>query len=270
VQTRVNHSGINDKHKRPRIEEIVSGPPQGLFTLAVLATIWTASSMVEGTRTILNRAYHVSTPPAYIWRRLLSIAQFLLMTIATFIAMSFLVVVPVLWKAIEKILELPHDMLSSYWTYIRYGISIFVLAMVVAGSYHILPNIKQRFSAVLPGTFVVIVLWALFALGFAAYLQSFRQVNFIYGSLEGIIVALLFFYISSIIYIFGAELNYQIERALGHRVVQKEAVAAKDSKTPTPRQAREDERIEKQKESGSTKKPARKKKAPTKKQKKKS
>lgn len=62
----------------PRIAEIMSGPPQGLITVSILGAIWTSSSAVEGYRTVLNRAYHVLTPPSYIFRRLWSIAQILL------------------------------------------------------------------------------------------------------------------------------------------------------------------------------------------------
>ncbi len=40
----------------PRVSEIVNGPPQGLLTVAIIGIIWTASSAVEGLRTILNRA----------------------------------------------------------------------------------------------------------------------------------------------------------------------------------------------------------------------
>src|SRR5690606_16203080 len=71
----------------PRIEEIMSGPPQGLLTIAIIGTIWTASSAVEGVRTILNRAYRVSTPPAYWWRRLFSIMQFLVLVAIIIIVM---------------------------------------------------------------------------------------------------------------------------------------------------------------------------------------
>ncbi len=50
---------------QPRIDEIASGPPTGLLSVAILGAIWTASSAVEGFRTVLNRAYHVATPPAH-------------------------------------------------------------------------------------------------------------------------------------------------------------------------------------------------------------
>ena len=60
----------------PRINEIISGPPQSFLTIAIIGVIWTASSSVEGCRTILNRAYRIAFPPPYLWRRFISILEF--------------------------------------------------------------------------------------------------------------------------------------------------------------------------------------------------
>lgn len=210
---------------RPRIEEIASGPPQGLLTLAILGVIWTASSTVEGARTSLNRAYRVETPPAYIWRRLLSIAQFLILTLAAFIAMFLQIIAPVLWEKIERLTGAREELLGPLWTYIRYIVSGLLLFLAVAISYYVLPNAKQSVRAVVPGALIVIVLWMLAADVLSSYLHNFNQLNVVYGSLGGIIIALVFFYLVALIYIFGAEFNYHLERALGHKMEEKEKVS---------------------------------------------
>lgn len=214
----------------PRIEEIVSGPPLSLQTISILAMVWTASAAVEGLRTILNRAYHVETPPAYIWRRLMSIVQFLVIILAIVIGMFLLVLAPPLWAHMETILGW-QDVLDSHWTYIRLAFSATIVFLAVAASYYILPNIKQSFLRVLPGTAVVMLLWLVAAVLFSSYITNFQQVNLVYGSLEGIIIALLFFYILGVIYIFGAEVNYHTEQALGRRFKQRERVPASAAKT---------------------------------------
>ncbi|NDF11783.1 MAG: YihY/virulence factor BrkB family protein [Proteobacteria bacterium] len=205
----------------PRIEEIVSGPPQGIFTFAILATIWTASSAVEGTRTILNRAYHVSTPPAYVMRRLLSIVQFIGLTLGIFIAMAVLIFAPVVVHGVSKFLHI-EAIITPIWNTIRVGFSGLLLAFMVSLSYYWLPNINQTWKRVLPGTFMVLVGWMLMAVGFSIYLKNFAQVNVVYGSLQGIIIAILFFYLVAVIYIYGAEFNYQVEHMRGHRIEEKE------------------------------------------------
>lgn len=208
---------------KPRIANIVEGPPPGLTTIAILAMIWTASSYVEGLRTILNRAYRVATPPIYIRRRLMSILQFMIIMVLLIAALMFLIIVPAVWENLRILLQIK-NLHFPEMVYTRYGLTGAIVFLTIGSSYYILPNIKQKWSLVWPGTFVVMVLWVLAAGILSTYINNFQQVNLVYGSLEGIIVALLFFYILGVIYILGAEFNYQIERALGHRVIAKEKV----------------------------------------------
>lgn len=214
---------------KPRMEEIVSGPPQGLLTLAIVGAVWTSSSAVEGLRTILNRAYRVATPPAYILRRLLSIAQIFVLTGIIIVSMSLLIFVPLVWQQMQVSFPI-EEVLSPFWAYIQYGSITLILFLAIALLYFILPNIRQTWRSVAPGALVVVVGWIGTGMLLSIYLSHFQQVNVIYGSLGGIIVALLFFYIVSMIFIYGAEFNYRIERSLGHRIEQKEPVLADSSK----------------------------------------
>lgn len=208
---------------KPRIDEIVSGPPQGLMTLAIVGAIWTASSMVEGVRTVLNRAYHVGTPPAYVWRRLLSIAQFLLLTVIITVVMFLLVLAPLLARGAGAYIDIS-PYISSIWAsdMFRYALSALLLFFVVSVIYYVLPNIRQRWRLIWPGAAMTVLLWMVAAMLFSFYLTNFEQVNIIYGSLERFIVALLFFYFMNLIFIYGAEFNYLLEKAMGHIIVQKE------------------------------------------------
>ncbi len=208
----------------PRVIEIILGPPQGLLTVAILGAIWTASSAVEGLRTVLNRAYHVGTPPAYLLRRSLSVMQFLVFTFITLVGMLVVVAAPLALANIEQ--KLGVAIISEhteYWHYTLFPITIGTLLLTVSYIYYFLPNIKQSFSSVVPGAAIVVLLWLGAAYLFTLYLTNFDQVNLIYGSLGGIIAALLFFYICNIIFIFGAEFNYQIVHTLGMRIEQREA-----------------------------------------------
>ncbi|MCE3233446.1 MAG: hypothetical protein K0R98_1703 [Rickettsiaceae bacterium] len=216
---------------QPRIEEIASGPPQGLLTVSIIGAIWTASSTVDGLRTILNRAYRVSTPPAYIWRRLMSIAEFFVLTGIAILVTLLFIIAPSIIENLEHFLHIKdlHKLISNYgytasetWDYVRYAISTIILFFVVATSYILLPNTKQKWVAVAPGAIVVVIAWFIAGWLFSLYLKDFQQVNIIYGSLGGIIAALLFFYINAMIFIYGAELNYLLEKAKGHVIEEKE------------------------------------------------
>ncbi|MDD9331160.1 MAG: YihY/virulence factor BrkB family protein [Wolbachia sp.] len=185
----------------PRIREIISGPPQSLLTLAIVGAVWTASSTIEGFRTILNKAYKVPVSPPYIWRRVLSILQFLVITFVITITIICSTLVPML-------IDLSYHGLS----YTKCLLVEFVLFIVVSWLYFMLPNIKQNVADVFPGSCLAVILWTISAAVFKQYLKtSFNQLNLIYGSLGGVVVSLLFFYMLSLIFIYGAKFNFQLK-----------------------------------------------------------
>jgi membrane protein len=202
---------------KPRIEEIISGPPQGLLTISILGALWTSSSAVEGFRTVLNRAYNVSEPPHYFFRRMMSILQIVLFTLILMVAMFTLVVTPLLLERVAEqtgwnLPETTLALIAEDFTYIA------ILAMFGAVSmlYYWLPNIKQSLLSVAPGAALVVAGWVGGAALVGFYLDNVSQVNLIYGSLSGFIATLLFFFI------YGAEFNHQLQLALGKRVEERE------------------------------------------------
>jgi membrane protein len=206
---------------RPRIDEILSGPPQGLLTVAILGAIWTSSSMVEGMRTILNRTYRVTTPPAYLLRRLLSIGQLLVFAFIVILGMMLLIFVPIVLNYIGEHMHVNLQLDNQSLNDIIITGTAFSMFFVVTSLYYFIPNIKQTLLRVVPGAGVTVLLWAGAAKLLSAYLTHFQQVNLIYGSLGGIIATLIFFYIINMIFILGAEFNYQLSTKFGWSIQEK-------------------------------------------------
>ncbi|WP_049756292.1 YihY/virulence factor BrkB family protein [Anaplasma centrale] len=188
----------------PRINEILSGPPQSLLTVAVVGIVWTASSAIEGMRTVLNKAFRVSAPPPYILGRMLSILQFLAIVLVMMCSVLFTVLVPIILDIL--------DPKWGYLGYIKYIVSEVILCLSVAFMYYMVPNTRQRMGVVLPGAVVVTVLWSLSSFTFSWYLSNFRVLHTMYGNLSGIVASMLFFYIISIFFIYGAELSYRLSK----------------------------------------------------------
>ena len=208
---------------RPRIEEILSGPPQGLLTLSILGAIWTASSAVEGIRTVLNRAYHVQAPPAYWLRRSMSIAQLLLFTFIAITAMLLVLSAQVIAHELGDWLDMHFT--AAVLESVKQMLHLVLLGAVfaaVGAIYYTIPNIRQRFMAVLPGAVLVVMGWYAAAALLASYLTNFHQMNVIYGSLGGFIASLVFLYICNIVFIYGAEFNYLISLCMGLRISKTE------------------------------------------------
>jgi membrane protein len=205
----------------PRIAEISARPPQGLLTVSVLGAIWTSSSALEGYRTVLNRAYRVATPPSYIWRRLLSIAQILILSFAVVMAMIVLVMLPTSWGKVALAAGKTGISLTASQILC---LSIAVIFTGLSLAYYFLPNIKQSVHAVAPGAALVTLLWIATARALSFYYSRFESSNLIYGSLGSVIAALLSFYVSNVLFIYGAEFNYLWKMALGEKIEPREAV----------------------------------------------
>lgn len=205
---------------QPRISEILSGPPQGLLTLSILGAIWTASSSFEAMRTILNRVYHVKSPPAYIFRRLTSILQFLLLSALIVLTMFLLVFIPIIYEKLDIILKIestihienliPTNFFDPVSQLTRDLALAFSLFMFVSILYYIIPNKRLKFKSVTPGAILVVILWLITGDFMALMIANYKQVSIIYGSLAGMIFSMLFFFVINLIFIFGAEINYLI------------------------------------------------------------
>lgn len=208
---------------RPRIVEIISGPPRGLLTFAALGALWTSSSAVDALRGVLNRTYQVRRSRAYFSRRLWSIAQLLIFTMVILLVMLVLVFTPVVLTAFTQLTGILIPLhLENFLVHSFLYIGAVALFLIVAGFYYWLPNIDQPFVRVLPGAALVVALWIGGASGVGYYLTHVSQLTPIYGSLSGFVGTLIFFYVMIVIFIYGAEFNHQLLLARGRDIVEKQ------------------------------------------------
>jgi membrane protein len=85
--------------------------------------------------------------------------------------------------------------------------------LCAALAYYLLPDVKQKFKFITPGSVIGTLVWLLGTWGFAAYAGNFGSYNVTYGSIGGVIVLLTWFYISGFIFLMGGEMNAIIEHA---------------------------------------------------------
>ncbi len=192
---------------RSRVKELMTTPPQGLLTLAIVGSLWTSSSFVECLRTILNRVYEIKSPPNYFLRRMSSIAQFLFISTLISLAMLLLIIIPIGLQKLPSFMKMIEDY-KTILNFSRYFLVFLCLFITVCSLYYLIPNVKLKFSEVIPGAFLSVLLWILSGYLLSTYLVYYNQLNIIYGSLGSIIVTLIFFYIVNMIFILGAEFNY--------------------------------------------------------------
>ncbi len=188
------------------IEYLTKVPPKSLMTLALFGSIWTVSSFVEGIRTILNRIYEIHSPPRYLVRRMLSIIQFLLISVCLFCALGALIILPAIMKHFAEINALIKA-LDPVWINIRYFALYSILFISALMLYYLIPNVKLKPLKLCPGAFLSTMLWVTSGRLLSSYIAKYNQLDLVYGSLGSIIATLLFFYIANIIFIYGAEFN---------------------------------------------------------------
>lgn len=189
----------------PYIKEILEGPTQSLLTFTILGAVWTASSIVEGLKAAVNKAHNLgpeSVVSAYVLRRFVSIIQFLLISFAILVFLLF----PTVYPLLTKNLHLLHSLRKPTW-FPYTVITTCCMFCFVSGLYILFSRKKERFVDVIPGSIAVVALWIFTSIAFSFYLHSFTQMSIIYGSIAGIIVIMLYFYILNICFIYGAEIN---------------------------------------------------------------
>jgi membrane protein len=112
------------------------------------------------------------------------------------------------WIAAQVGLE---DFIVTLWTIVRWPVVVILLMMAVALIYYVMPDVKQEFRFITPGSVLAVVVWILASVGFGLYVKTFADYNAMYGSIGAIIVLLLYFYISAAVLLLGAEMNAVIE-----------------------------------------------------------
>ena len=194
----------------------------GVLTFGVVLAGFFASNGVEALRLSLNRAYRVSEQPSIFRLRAQSLV-FVLIATAGFLAMSLLLVAaPIALNIAVNNLEwiAPYVGTITFW---RYAIALAVLVLALISVHLWLPAGRRAFLDVLPG--VLFTLFGSFAGSglFAAYLGSFANYSSTYAGLASIMIAVVFLYILSAVFILGGELNAAIKRYREARLVAGDA-----------------------------------------------
>lgn len=190
----------------PAVHQVMAGHHGGLLTIGVLATLWTASSGIEGLRDALDRAYEVRELAPIWWRRLQSMAMVVGGALVLFVASLAVILGPVLWRVLET-LGRPSEEEAVIWTLGRYALGATVLALGLMCLHRWLPNHRLPLRALLPGVLLTLALWLVGASLFSLYLGTIADYSVTYGSLAGVAITLLFFYLTGALFILGAEYN---------------------------------------------------------------
>ncbi|UUP17135.1 YihY/virulence factor BrkB family protein [Nitratireductor thuwali] len=183
----------------------------GVLTFGVVLAGVFASNGVEALRLALNRAYRVREQRSIFFLRMQSLLFVLVATIGFLTISLLLVVAPVVLEIASDNLEwlAPYAGTITFWRY-TIALAILVLALVLVHLW--LPGGKRSVLDVLPGIAFTLLGSLLGSSLFAAYLSRFSSYANTYAGLASIMIAVVFLYILSAMFILGGELNAAIMR----------------------------------------------------------
>jgi len=182
----------------------------GLLSVGIVIALYTASAGVRLMMSAMNAAYDV-VEGRPVWKRFpLSIVYTVGIAGMLLVAAALMVLGPQVmgWIAAQVGLE---DFIVTVWTIARWPVIVILMMVAVALIYYVMPDVKQEFRFITPGSVLAVVVWIIASLGFAFYVKTFANYNAMYGSIGAIIVLLLYFYISAAVLLLGAEMNAVIE-----------------------------------------------------------
>jgi len=200
---------------RQALDDALAGVHGGVLTLAVAGALWSSSSAMTAIITALNTAYDIEEWRPW-WKRRM-IALFLTAGLAMFSVVAFALVVGgsgfLQWLA-------PWTGLAGVMARAGAGpqwIASFILVVIAIDLvYYFAPNAETEFVWITPGALLATALWLATSFGFKLYVQNVAT-SVVQGAVGSVVVLMLWFYLSGLALLVGAELNAEIDRAMPAR-----------------------------------------------------
>ncbi|HEY7957336.1 MAG: YihY/virulence factor BrkB family protein [Polyangia bacterium] len=183
-----------------RLHSLAQSSSGGLLTIGIIGAIWSVSGAVSSLMQALNRSYDVRETRPFWKSRLIALAVTLATGVIAVITLLVMFGVPVVGS-------LAGGLFGAIITWLRFPVAGLIVMGLWAMLYWALPNVKPRFQLITFGSVVGVVLWLLASWGFSEYVRHSKSYETTYGTLGGVIVLLVWMWLSSAVVLAGAEMN---------------------------------------------------------------
>src|SRR5687767_14169600 len=197
---------------RKQIEEISKSGTGTILTFGFLLTIWSSSTAMVSLTTTLNKAYDITEERPWWKVRLTAIG--LTLGLALFILTSIALVVagPTVAERLATRMQLGEAFKWTWWI-LQWPVVLVLVATGIGIVYYFAPDAEQQWVWITPGSILATVAWLVVSLGLKFYITRFANYNETYGAIGGVIVLLLWFWLTGLAILVGAEFNAEIEHA---------------------------------------------------------
>ena len=202
----------------------------GKLTLGLLAAVWSASVGISAVQDATNAVYKIVERRSYLKARAQAIALTMLLICTVTLCLASMFAGDLLSAWIGHHL---HGRILDYTTVFAVRICGWILAALFlalsfASVYYWAPDLRKRqWHWITPGAALGIVGWLLASFGFRTYLYFFDSYSVTYGSLGAVVILLMWFYITGLMLLLGAEFNSELEAAAVEARLAREKAEAK-------------------------------------------
>jgi membrane protein len=197
---------------RQEMAKIAEGQHGGLVTVGLLGALWSSSSAMVAVIGAMNRAYDIDESRPWWKVRLTAIGLTVGLSLLIIVAFTLIVAGPQLADLTARHLAFGSVFVWT-WKIIQWPIAFALVAVGIGLIYHFAPDAEQFWVWITPGSLAATLLWLIGSLAFRFYAVNFGNYEASYGALGGVILLLLWFYLSGLVIVIGAEMNAEIEHA---------------------------------------------------------
>ncbi|MGI8731428.1 MAG: YihY/virulence factor BrkB family protein [Solirubrobacteraceae bacterium] len=196
------------------------------LALGILVAIYGASGAFGGAGRALNVVYGAKESRGLIRRKLVDIGWTVIVIVFAIVALGSIFLGGSLANDVFATIGLG-DTAAGVWRAARWLVALAAVMLIYTIAYNFAPDTDtRRLRRIAPGAIGGVLIWLAASAGFFFYVANFGKYGATYGAFAGAVILLLWLYLSSIAFLFGAELNAQIER-------ERKPIAA-DPPAPTP------------------------------------
>lgn len=198
---------------RDPITQVTGQQSQGLLTIGILVALWTAGSVIETIRVVIHKAYNVPTGRPFWQYRLQSFILVIGSAVILLGAMSAQFALAGLDELLTHRLPAAGHMVTAFG-HLRQWMTPVALFLALIGLHRALTPRRVEPAQHWPGALFTAIAWIAIATALPQVLSHFSTYDITYGSLAGVMITLLFFYLIGAAFVLGSQLNAAIRRVL--------------------------------------------------------
>lgn len=193
-----------------QLRDILNNSGAGLLSFGGLAALWASSSATKTIMKWMNRVYNVKEDRPFLRKQAVGVALTLLGAAGFILGAVVLIGGQVAGDQIAERVGL-----SGVWGTVvnlaRIPAVLVLLAAAMAVIYWLAPNTGYKFRWITPGAVMFVVVWIVATIGFAFYIANFGNYQATYGALAGVIILMLWLYITAFVMLLGGKVNAVFE-----------------------------------------------------------